>query len=142
MFTSLLTGWLGRARAPRALALRVEVSQTATGTLIRVKGDPRGECAGALLGGLPAPAARRPAVVTRDLRGLRSISPLAVRVLAGYRRSVARTGGQLLLTGVLQPAVKAALSDFFETDADTAGAPPSAPGTEDGPCRCASCDLG
>src|SRR5262249_9296707 len=121
MLTSLFTGWFARTRAP----FRVEVSQTADGTLVRVEGDPRGECAGALLVGLPAPAPRRPAVVTLDLSGLRSISPLAAGVLAGYRRSLARTGGGLRLAGVLQPAVEAALAraDFFET------------GAEGGPCR-------
>jgi anti-anti-sigma factor len=101
----------------------VEVSETADGMVIRVKGEARVECAGALLDGLLAPAARRPAVVTLDLSELRSISCLALGVLAAYRRSVVRTGGRVRLAGVLQPAVKeslvrAELFDLFETSAD------------------------
>jgi hypothetical protein len=46
---------------------------------------------------------------------------MAVGVLAAYLRSVVRTGGQLRLTGVLQPAVKeslvrAELFELIETD--------------------------
>src|SRR5262245_43379407 len=130
MFTSLLTGWFARpaecaapddlqpidapglpalrARRPSAAAVQVEVSQTAAGMVIRVKGEARVECAGALLDGLLAPG-RRPAVVTLDLSELRSISCLALGVLAAYRRSVVRTGGRVRLAGVLQPAVKESL---------------------------------
>ena len=122
MFTSLLTGWFARPaegaalgdrppiapalpalRAPRfpGAAVQVEVSQTADGMVLRVKGEALDECAGALLDGLFAPAARRPAVVTLDLSELRSISCLARGVLVGYCRSVVRRGGRVRLAGVL-----------------------------------------
>jgi anti-anti-sigma factor len=147
VFTSLLTGWFARPAegaapgdcppidapalpSPRAsaAAVQVEVSQTADGLVIRVKGEARDECAGALLDGLLAPAARPRAVVTLDLSALRSTSCLAMGVLAAYRRSVARTGGRVRLAGVLQPAVKeslvrAELFDLFETSADAGPAP-------------------
>ena len=123
MFTSLLTGWFARAaecaalgdrrpidapvlparRAPRSLGatVQVEVSQTADGMVLRVKGEALDECAGALLDGLFAPAARPPSVVTLDLSELRSISSLARGVLVSYCRSVVRRGGRVRLAGVL-----------------------------------------
>jgi anti-anti-sigma regulatory factor len=129
MLASLFAGWFARPaeyaapRAPRpsAAAVQVEVSRAADGMVIRVKGEARAECAGALLDGLLAPA-RRPAVVTLDLSELRSVSRLALGVLAAYRRSVVRTGGRVRLAGVLQPAVnespvRAELFDLFETSA-------------------------
>jgi anti-anti-sigma regulatory factor len=137
MLASLLAGWFARPaecaapRAPRpsAAAVQVEVSRTADAMVIRVKGEARAECAGALLDGLLAPG-RRPAVVTLDLSELRSVSWLALGVLAAYRRCVVRTGGRVGLAGVLQPAVKeslvrAKLFDLFETS--TAGASSWAP---------------
>src|SRR4051794_6057523 len=145
MLTSLLTRWfasraecaapgdlrridapgLPAPTAPRppaaAVTVEVAVSQTAEGMLIRVKGEARSECAGALLDGLLGPG-RGPAVVTLDLSEVRSISSLALGILAAYRRSVVRTGGRVRLAGVLQPAVKEALGraelfDLFETSA-------------------------
>ena len=123
MFTSLLPGRFARPaecaalgdrppldapvlpahRAPRSLgaAVQVEVSQTADGMVLRVKGEALDECAGALLDGLFAPAARPPSVVTLDLSELRSISCLALGVLVGYCRSVVRSGGRVRLAGVL-----------------------------------------
>ena len=121
MFTSLLTGCFAppaqsaalgdrpptasavqarcNLRSPGA-AVQVEVSQTADGMVLRVKGEALDECAGALLDGLFAPATRRP-VVTLDLSELRSISCLARGVLVGYCRSVVRRGGRVRLAGVL-----------------------------------------
>jgi anti-anti-sigma factor len=106
----------------------VEVSQTADGMVIRVKGEALDECAGALLDGLFAPAARRPAVVTLDLSELRSISCLGRGVLAGYCRGVIRSGGQVRLAGLLQPMVseslgRAELFDLFDTSAVAGPAP-------------------
>ncbi len=91
--------------------------------IIQVKGEALDECAGALLDGLLAPAARQPAFVTLDLSELRSISGLALGVLVGYCRSVVRSGGRVRLAGVLQPMVseslgRAKLLDLFETSAD------------------------
>jgi anti-anti-sigma factor len=101
----------------------VAVNQTADGLVIRVKGQARADCVGALLAGLLAPEARRPAAVTLDLSELRSISSQALGVLEAYRRSVVRTGGRVRLARELQPVVKEALAraglfDLFETAAD------------------------
>jgi anti-anti-sigma factor len=109
-------------------AVQVAISHTANGMVIRVRGEARVECAGALLDGLLAPAARYPTVVTLDLSELRSISCLAMGVLVGYRRSVVRRGGRVRLAGELQPAVReslvrASLLDLFETRADAGQAP-------------------
>jgi anti-anti-sigma factor len=102
--------------------LTVAISQTADDMLIRVKGEATVECAGPLLDGLLAPAARHPAVVTLDLSELRCISSLAMAVLVIFRRGVVRTGGRVRLAEELQPAVKevlvrAELFDLFETTA-------------------------
>jgi anti-anti-sigma factor len=116
-------------------AVEVAVSQISDDLVIRVKGEARVECAGALLAGLLAPAARRPALVTLDLSELRWISSLAMGVLAAYRRGVVRTGGRVRLAKQVQPVVREALAraglfDLFETTADAwaptqqAGSPP------------------
>jgi anti-anti-sigma regulatory factor len=127
MLTSLLGDWFARpaecvdacARRPPAAAVQVDVRQTADGMVLRVRGEARAECAGALLDGLLA-AGRWPAVVTLDLSELRSVSRPALGVLAAYRRSVVRNGGRVRLAGVLRPAVseslaRAELFDLFET---------------------------
>jgi anti-anti-sigma factor len=106
----------------------VEVSQTADGVVIRVKGEALDECAGALLDGLLAPAAGRPAVATLDLSELRCISCLALGVLVGCCRSVVRSGGRVRLARVPQPGVSeslgwAELFDLFETSAEAGPAP-------------------
>jgi anti-anti-sigma factor len=139
MLTSLLSNWFTRPakRAapdtppidapalpvphPWGAAVAVEVSHTADGIVVRVKGEPQLECAGALMNGLFAFAAPRPAVVTLDLSGLHSISCLGLGVLVAYRRAVVRAGGRVRLAGVLQPAVKESLVrakrfDLFETE--------------------------
>jgi anti-anti-sigma factor len=108
--------------------VEVVVSQTSDGQVVRVKGEARVECAGLLLDGLLAPAARRPAVVTLDLSELRSISSLAMGVLVTYRRGVVLAGGRVLLAEELQPAVKEALArsevlDLFQTRAAEGPAP-------------------
>jgi anti-anti-sigma factor len=106
----------------------VDVSQTADGMVIRVKGEALDDCASALLDGLLAPVARRPAVVTLDLSELRSISCLARGVMGCCCRSVVRSGGRVRLAGVLQPMVseslgRAELLDLFETSVDAGPAP-------------------
>ncbi|HKB36373.1 MAG TPA: STAS domain-containing protein [Gemmataceae bacterium] len=144
MVTSCFTRWFlrpaGKAArgdayalpAPRhsaaAPAVQVAISQTADGMMIQIKGEPRVECAGALLDGLFASPARRPAVVTLDLSELSSISCLAVGVLVGYRRGVVRTGGVVRLAEPLQPAVREALAragvlELFETTTGAEAAP-------------------
>jgi anti-anti-sigma factor len=108
--------------------VQVAVSQASDDVVIRVKGDARVDCAGALLDGLLAAAARRPASVTLDLSELRSISSLAMGVLVAYRRGVVRAGGRVRLAEDLQPAVREALTraellDLFETTAGAGQSP-------------------
>jgi anti-anti-sigma regulatory factor len=100
-----------RALRPAAApsAVRVETDQTSDRLVIRVKGDAGVESSGALLGGLLAASALRPALVTLDLSELRSVSTLAMGVLVAYRRGVVRAGGRVVLDEVLQPAVYEAL---------------------------------
>jgi anti-anti-sigma regulatory factor len=107
----------------------VAVSHTSGGLVIRVKGEARVDCVGALLAGLLAPSALRPAVVTLDLSELRCISSLAIGALVTYRRGVVRTGGRVRLAGELQPGVRQALAraellDLFEQDTAEAGPAP------------------
>jgi anti-anti-sigma regulatory factor len=88
----------------------VEAAQAADGMVVRVKGEAREECAGALLDGLLS-AGHRSQAVALDLSELRSVSSAALNVLAAYGRSVARAGGQVRLAGALQPAV----CEMFDT---------------------------
>jgi anti-anti-sigma factor len=90
-------------------AVEVEVDQGADGLVVRVRGDAGVESSGALLAGLLTASALRPALVTLDLSGLRSISTLAMGVLVGYRRGVIRAGGRVVLDEPLQRAVYEAL---------------------------------
>jgi anti-anti-sigma factor len=103
-------------------------SQTAAGLVIRIKGEVRRDGADALMDSLLAPAARRPAIVTLDLRQLRFLSCLATGVLVSYCRGVVRTGGRVRLAEGLQPAVKEALIrlglfNLLETTAEGGLAP-------------------
>jgi anti-anti-sigma factor len=127
MLTSLLNRWFFQqsrrdapgdrrrtaARIPRPTTLvppvRVAVSQTADGMVIRVTGEARANGVRALLDALPAPTACRPRVVTLDLSELRYMSCLALGVLRIYCRRVVRTGGQVRLAKELQPGVKETL---------------------------------
>jgi anti-anti-sigma factor len=95
------------------------MGQASEHLVIRLRGEARTEFAGALTDCLLSYAARRPAVVTLDLNELRSISSLAMGVLAGFRRGVARAGGRVRLAEGLQPEVREALAraellDLFE----------------------------
>jgi anti-anti-sigma factor len=100
--------------APRpahsAFAIQVNVGQTSDHLVIRLRGEARVEFAGALTDCLLSYAALRPAAVTLDLNELSSISSLAMGVLAGFRRGVARSGGRVHLAEGLQPAVREALT--------------------------------
>jgi hypothetical protein len=93
--------------------------------VIRIKGEALADCAGALLNGLLAPTACRPALVTLDLSELRSISSLAMGVLTGFRNGVVRSGGQVRVAGPMQPAVHEALTranflGLFAADVESA----------------------
>ena len=110
-----------RGREPSP-GVEVITSQAGDGLVIRVRGEAGVERAGALLDGLLAPAARRPAVVTLDLSELRGISCLAMGVLVAYRRGVVLAGGRVRLAESLQPSVKESLAragvlDLFEPTA-------------------------
>ena len=98
---------LPRRREPTP-SLDVTAGPTADGLVIRVKGFAGIDQAGALLSGLLAPSAQRPAVVILDLSGLSFISGLAMGVLTAYRRGVVRAGGRVVLADDLQPAVREA----------------------------------
>jgi anti-anti-sigma factor len=122
----------GAARSPRGpepdAGLKVTTGQTADGLVIRVTGVAGVKQSGALLSGLLAASARRPAVATLDLSELRFLSSLAMGVLVAYRRGVARAGGRVRLAAGLQPAVKEALTraellDLFETTEDAGPEP-------------------
>src|SRR5262249_56111544 len=93
--TPVVAPTLPAPHAPRPVAagpaVQVSVIQSAADLIIRVKGEASVKCAGALLDGLLAPAARRPAVVILDLTELRSISCLPMPVLVAYPRAVLRT---------------------------------------------------
>jgi anti-anti-sigma factor len=106
----------------------VITGEAGDGLVIHVRGEAGVGSAGALLDGLLAPAARRPAVVTLDLSELRCISSLAMGVLVAYRRGVVRAGGRVRLAEPLQPPVREALAraevlDLFETAACAGEAP-------------------
>ena len=103
------------------------VDQTSDDLVLRIKGEAHPAGVGALLAGLLAPTACRPALVTLDLSELRGISCLAMGVLVSYRRSVVRRGGRVRLAEPLQPAVREALAraellDLFETTEDAEAA--------------------
>jgi anti-anti-sigma factor len=107
-------------------ALQMTVMQTGSDLIIRMKGEARSDCAGALQDGLLGPAACRSASVTLDLSELRSISCLAMGVLVAFRRGVVRTGGRVRLAEDVQGAVREALAraellQLFEFNPATAG---------------------
>jgi anti-anti-sigma factor len=107
----------------------VEVLETPQGLLVRLRGEAGIPEAGALEISLARLAARRPACVTFDLSQLRSVSSLALGVLAHYRRAAVRAGARVCLAPELHPAVREALEraellGLFEP----AGGPPLAEG--------------
>jgi len=113
--------------APLAPTLELIVHQSSDGLIVRVKGEATIQCAGALLDGLLAATAQRPAVVIIDLAELRFISSLAMGVLVTFRRGVLRWGGRVCLAPKIHPAVHEALAlaellDLFEASAITAAA--------------------
>jgi anti-anti-sigma factor len=96
--------------APSLFAIQVNLGQSSDHLVIRLKGEARVEYAGALTDGLLSHVSRRPALVTLDLSELRSISSLAMGVLAGFCRGVIRACGRVCLAEGLQPAVREALT--------------------------------
>jgi hypothetical protein len=80
--------------------------------IVRVKGEARTDCVGALMDDLPVPTARCPELVTLDLSELCSLSHLALGVLRIFCRDVVHTGGRVRLSKDLQPEVKRALRSF------------------------------
>jgi anti-anti-sigma regulatory factor len=133
MFASLLSRWFSRLVLRRARVAghgpgsEATAGRRAAGLVIRVRGDAGPRQAGPLLAALLAPAAMRAPVVTLDLSGLRSVSRLALSVLASYRRSVLRRGGRLRLLPGLQPRTRASFegAGLLELFADGGEAAPS-----------------
>jgi anti-anti-sigma factor len=112
MLASLFSRWMSRPAAsppPPAPGLEVTVRGTPDGVRIRVRGEADDRQAGPLQADLLDPAALRAEAVTLDLSGLRSLSGLALSVLAAYRGGVGRRGGRVRLLPQLQPEVRAAL---------------------------------
>jgi anti-anti-sigma factor len=83
----------------------VVVSDLADGVLVRLQGEAGYLEAEVLDAALLPVRARHPALVTFDLSELHLISSLALGILVGFRRSAARTGGRVRLTG-LRPTVR------------------------------------
>jgi anti-sigma B factor antagonist len=85
--------------------LRIDVTETGQGFVVRLGGEGGYLAAGALQAPLTRLMARRPALVVFDLAELAFVASLLLGVLVGFRRTSARHGGQVRLTG-LQPAVR------------------------------------
>jgi anti-anti-sigma factor len=93
-------------RAPAwASQLVVEVRDLGNEVFVRLQGEAGYLEATALDAALQPARARRPARVTLDLSELHFISSLALGVLVGFRRSIARTGGRVRFTA-LRPNVR------------------------------------
>jgi anti-anti-sigma factor len=90
--------------------LEVTAIPTANALVVRIQGVAGVSQSEALVSGLLATSARRPALVTLDLSELRFVSSLAVGVLMSYCRGVVRGGGRVALAARLQPEVQAALA--------------------------------
>jgi anti-anti-sigma factor len=137
-----------RARAlaeqrPRPVPwLEIEVIEAGFESAVWLRGEADvGEAAG-LEAALSRLLAKRPTCVIFDLSELRSVSSLAVGVLATFRRAAARAGVRVCRATALRPAVhetlgRAGLLDLFEAvgqarpsekDARHAGGPEKAPG--------------
>jgi anti-anti-sigma factor len=90
---------------------RIEVSFEARPgeAVLRLAGEAGVRQAGELSAALLPLSACRPPCLTLDLSGLTFIACLAVGVLAGFRRGLARAGGRVCLAPALQGPVRAAL---------------------------------
>jgi anti-anti-sigma regulatory factor len=77
--------------------------------VVRLRGEAGVAEVGLLEDSLWRLPAGRPARVTFDLSELRSISSLALRVLAAHRRAAVRAGARVCLAPDLHPEVRAAL---------------------------------
>ena len=89
--------------------MAVEVLETATGVLFRVRGEVGIAEAGALGASLSRLVASRPASLTLDLSELLFISSLALAVLKAYRGAAVRAGARVRLAPDLHPVVREAL---------------------------------
>ena len=96
----------GVGRGPR---LEVGVTEGPAETIVRLAGPGCVGQADALTAGLLGLSARRPALLTLDLSGLRCLSCLTLGVLVTFRRGVVRRGGRVGLAAALQEPVRAAL---------------------------------
>jgi anti-anti-sigma factor len=89
--------------------MAVEVLETATGVLFRVRGEVGIAEAGALGASLSRLVAGRPTTLTFDLSELLFISSLALAVLKAYRGAAVRAGARVRLAPDLHPVVREAL---------------------------------
>jgi anti-anti-sigma factor len=101
--------------------LRIDIMQTRQGFLVRFGGEGGYLAGDALQGRLTPLMAHRPQLVVFDLAELALVASLVLGVLVGFRRALARHGGQVKLA-CLQPAVRetfqtAGLLGLFEVTA-------------------------
>jgi anti-anti-sigma factor len=96
--------------ALRRNSMRIDITETRQGVLVRVEGEAGYHAAGALQGPLTRLLAKRPPLVVFDLAELTFVASLVLGALVNFRRALARHGGQVKLAA-LQPAVR----ETFET---------------------------
>jgi anti-anti-sigma factor len=85
--------------------MRIDITETRQGILVRVGGEAGYQAADALQGPLTRLLAKRPPLVVFDLAELTLIASLLLGVLLYFRRALARHGGHVKLAA-LQPAVR------------------------------------
>ena len=90
--------------------LRIDITETQPGLIVRIEGEAGYLTADALQGPLTRLLAKRPPLVVFDLAELTLIASLLLGVLLYFRRALARHGGHVKLAA-LQPAVR----ETFET---------------------------
>jgi anti-anti-sigma factor len=113
----------------RSSRLAVVVCDLANEVLVRLQGEAGYLEAEVLEAALLPVRARRPALVTFDLSELHLISSLALGILVGFRRSAARSGGRVRLTGLRPPIreviERAGLAMLLEHDGSDAAQDPA-----------------
>ena len=94
--------------APDGSCFEVSIEESSRGLVVRCRGNAGIRATRLLADVLTQLSAKRPPLVTLDLRELRSISVLVLGVLAAYRRGVVRAGGRVEVDAI--PQVKDALA--------------------------------
>jgi stage II sporulation protein AA (anti-sigma F factor antagonist) len=85
--------------------LRIDMTESPQGLIVRIDGEAGYLAADALQGPMTRLLARRPHLVVFDLAGLTFVASLVLGALVSFRRALAHHGGKVKLAG-LQPAVK------------------------------------